>query len=101
MLTILAIVTEWPKILTRASKQDKQAKLSKKDRGRYTPKSERPTSYHSPTYVPVLMFVFLALGVLLIIVNYLTILPGGASNLWLLAGLVLLGVGFWIATKYH
>jgi len=47
------------------------------------------------------MFVFLALGVLLIIVNYLTVLPGGASNSYLLAGLVLLAVGFWLATKYQ
>jgi LPXTG-motif cell wall-anchored protein len=47
------------------------------------------------------MMSFLALGVLVIIVNYLTILPGGASNWYLLAGLVLLAVGFWLATKYQ
>ncbi len=47
------------------------------------------------------MFVFLALGVLLIIINYLTILPGGASNWYLLGGLVLLAIGFWMATRYQ
>ncbi len=47
------------------------------------------------------MMSFLALGVLVIIVNYLTILPGGASNWYLFAGLVLLAVGFWLATKYQ
>lgn len=47
------------------------------------------------------MFGFLALGVLIIIINYLTLLPGGASNWYLLAGLVLLAIGFWIATRYQ
>lgn len=94
-------MTQWPKILTRSSKQEKPSKAGKKPRGRYTPKSERPKSYHSPKWVPTLMFVFLGLGVLLIVVNYLTVLPGGASNWYLLGGLVLLAVGFWLATRYE
>jgi hypothetical protein len=73
----------------------------KKKPGRYTPKSERPASYRSPTWVAVLMFVLLGLGVLVIILNYLTVLPGGASNYYLLVGLVLLGFGFWVATRYQ
>lgn len=47
------------------------------------------------------MFGFLAAGVLVIIVNYLTILPGGASNWYLFAGLIFLAVGFWLATRYQ
>lgn len=95
-------MTEWPKKLKRSSKQDNtQITKLKKPKGRYTPKSERPSTYHSPTWVPVLMFVLLGLGVLIIIVNYLTVLPGGASNWYLLGGLVLLGLGFWVATKYQ
>ncbi|TAN29564.1 MAG: hypothetical protein EPN30_02340 [Actinomycetota bacterium] len=88
-------------MLSKSSKKEKLSKKAKAPRGRYTPKSERPKSYHSPRWVPISMFVFLALGVLLIIVNYLTILPGGASNWYLLGGLVLLAVGFWMATKYQ
>lgn len=85
----------------KKSTKEPQVKLKKQKKGRYTPKSERPATYRSPTWMAVMMFVFLALGVLVIIVNYLTILPGGASNWYLMAGLVLLGLGFWVATRYQ
>lgn len=85
----------------KKSTKEPQIKPIKQKRGRYTPKSERPTNYKSPTWVAVMMFVLLGLGVLIIIINYLTILPGGASNWYLLAGLVFLGLGFWVATRYQ
>jgi hypothetical protein len=51
--------------------------------------------------VPVLMFGCLGLGVLVIILNYLNLLPGDASNGYLLVGLALITVGFVTATQLH
>jgi hypothetical protein len=48
-----------------------------------------------------LIFASLALGFLLIFINYLGVLPGGASNWYLLVGIVFLAVGFYVATKYR
>src|SRR5687767_87941 len=47
--------------------------------GRYTP----PVPHHkkvSPRWVPVLMFALLTVGVLVIILNYLGVLPGDSDN---------------------
>ncbi len=67
---------------------------------RYTP----PTPHYikeSPLWVPIMMFAFLALGVLLIVVNYTPVMPGGSSNWYLLGGLGLITLGFITATKYR
>jgi len=47
------------------------------------------------------MGVLLAAGSLLIIVNYLDLLPGGANNAYLLVGLGLITVGFVVATQWR
>jgi hypothetical protein len=72
--------------------------------GRYTPPI--PKEYKvSPRWVPVLMFIFLIGGVVVIIGNYLldTAHPGGlhSSNVYLLVGLVLITAGFITATRYR
>lgn len=68
--------------------------------GRYTPPV--PKEYKvSPIWVPVLMFSLLGLGMLTIVTNYMGILPGGASNNYLIAGLVMITLGFITATRYH
>jgi hypothetical protein len=68
--------------------------------GRYTPPV--PKEYKvSPPWVPVLMFTLLGLGMLMIVTNYLGVLPGGAKNAYLLAGLGLITGGFITATRYH
>lgn len=68
--------------------------------GRYTPPI--PKEYKvSPPWVTVLMFALLGLGMLIIIVNYFDVLPGGASNWYLLAGLGLITGGFITATQLH
>ncbi len=67
---------------------------------RYTPPipmSER----RSGRWLAVALFVLLGLGFLVIFLNYLGVFPGGASNWYLLAGLVCLGGGFFAATKYR
>ena len=52
-------------------------------------------------WVPVLMFGLLAVGSLVIIVNYLGLLPGGTDNWYLLAGLGLILGGIITATQLH
>ncbi|MBA2608498.1 MAG: cell division protein CrgA [Actinobacteria bacterium] len=68
--------------------------------GRYTPPV--PKEYKvSPRWVPVLMFTLLGVGMLMIVTNYLGVLPGGAKNTYLLIGLGLITGGFVTATRYH
>jgi hypothetical protein len=55
----------------------------------------------SPPWFPVLILVFFGLGLLCIILNYLGVLPGGASNAYLFVGLALIVAGFIAATRYH
>jgi hypothetical protein len=68
--------------------------------GRYTPPIPREQKV-SPTWVPVLMFTLLGLGVLVIVLNYVNLLPGEADNRYLLLGLALITGGFITATNYH
>ena len=68
--------------------------------GRYTPPIPR-TQKVSPMWVPVLMFTLLGLGLLVIMLNYLDVVPGGTSNWYLLGGLGLILGGIITATNYH
>jgi hypothetical protein len=68
--------------------------------GRYTPPI--PREYReSPKIVPITMFTLLIAGMLVIIVNYLEVLPGGANNWYLLGGLASITAGFIVATRYR
>ena len=67
---------------------------------RYTPPDPSKLKV-SPPWLPVVMGVLLAAGSLLIIVNYLDLLPGGANNAYLLVGLGLITVGFVVATQWR
>jgi Cell division protein CrgA len=67
---------------------------------RYTP----PIPHHqrvSPLWVPILMFTLLALGVVVIVANYLNLLPGDADNKYLVLGLLFITGGFITATNFH
>ncbi len=69
--------------------------------GRYTPPVPRSEKV-SPRWVPIVMFASLGLGMLVILANYVSLLPGDEpSNMYLLAGLVLITIGFITATKFH
>lgn len=68
--------------------------------GRYTPPTPR-TEKVSPLWVPVLMFTCLGLGMIMIILNYVSVLPKSPHNGWLLGGLGAITVGFITATKFH
>jgi hypothetical protein len=68
--------------------------------GRYTPPIPREYKV-SPKWVPILMFSLLIAGMLVIIANYLEVLPGDAKNTYLFLGLGMITGGFITATKYR
>lgn len=68
--------------------------------GRYTPPIPREQKV-SPPWLAALLFTLLGLGVVVILVNYLGLLPGGAKNAYLLLGLGLITAGFIAATRYR
>lgn len=69
---------------------------------RYTPPGERAEHLPpSPMWVPVLMFSLLAIGGLIIFVNYLGILPDGTKQLYTFGGLGFILGGIITATKFR
>ena len=55
----------------------------------------------SPTWYVALMVSLMTSGVLLIVLNYIKILPGSVSKWYLWSGLGLIGVGFLMTTEYR
>ncbi len=49
----------------------------------------------------VAMFALMGLGVLLILANYINLLPGGTSNTWLMVGLAGIAAGFGMTLNYR
>jgi hypothetical protein len=47
------------------------------------------------------MFALMGVGVLIILSNYVTLLPGSPSNAWLLAGLGGIAAGFAMTLNYR
>ena len=47
------------------------------------------------------MTMLMILGVLMIVLNYLTVLPGSVSKWYLWSGLGLIGIGFIMTTEYR
>jgi hypothetical protein len=52
-------------------------------------------------WVGALFFTLIGAGVIVIIVNYLGVLPGGTNNALLWVGLGLIAVSFMVATQWH
>lgn len=73
---------------------------------RYTPPVPKELKVSAP-WVPILMFVLLGLGTLVILLNYVELLPtwgflpDGTSNMWLLVGLAMILGGIIVATQWH
>jgi hypothetical protein len=69
--------------------------------GRYTAPKPRELK-ESPLWVPATMFAALLVGLIVIITNYLELLPGGqAQNSYLFIGLGMLIGGFVMSTQYR
>jgi hypothetical protein len=68
--------------------------------GRYTPPVPKDVKV-SPWWVPALMGGFLLLGALVILLNYVNVLPGSVTNWYLLIGLALITAGFVTATQWR
>jgi hypothetical protein len=67
---------------------------------RYTPPVPRSVKQSAP-WVPYLMFGLLIAGAVAIVLNYLELLPGAASNWYLLGGLGAILAGIVVATQYR
>jgi hypothetical protein len=59
------------------------------------------TKGSSPLWYVVTMFGLMAIGILVILLNYMGLLPGGTSNLYLLSGLAGIGIGFAMTLNYR
>lgn len=73
---------------------------SKSKRSRYTPPPPKKAP-PSPLWVPVAMATLMITGLLVILLNFLGVLPGDAENRYLLLGLGLIVGGFLLATGYR
>ena len=68
-------------------------------RGRVT--ARRPVGEdHSPHWYGWLIVAALGVGMLVIVLNYLAVLPGSVSSWYLVSGLVVMFAGFYLATRY-
>jgi hypothetical protein len=67
---------------------------------RYTPPISKSVKA-SPRWMGVVIIATFALGVLVVILNYAAVLPGGVNNLWLIAAIGAIFVGLILATRYH
>lgn len=80
-------------------KTKKRRKAPPQKPSRYTPPKPK-TAKRSPLWVPATMFTALGLGMVVILGNYLQLLPGGtARNGYLFVGLALLVGGFVLSTQ--
>ncbi|MFV1970486.1 MAG: cell division protein CrgA [Acidimicrobiia bacterium] len=81
------------------------SKGRKKANKRPTPPSHKPTAIDekgpSPTWYVAVMFGLMAVGVVVILLNYIGLLPGETSNTPLLAGLASIGIGFAMTMNYR
>ena len=102
---LLGVRSAYPLFMAKPTKRRVQG-------GRVTPRGTRPENEAvprvpvsaekiSPTWVPVLMIALLALGAIMIVLNYVALLPGDTSNWYLLGGLGLLLSGMLVATQWH
>jgi cobalamin biosynthesis Mg chelatase CobN len=81
-----------------------KAKATAATNVRYTAPSPQARRKPSPRWVPILMFALWGVGLLVIILNYMGVMPGGGedgSGWYLIAGLVSILGGIMVATQYH
>jgi hypothetical protein len=73
---------------------------SKSKRSRYTPPPPKKAP-PSPLWYGVAITTLLLAGLVVVVTNYIGLLPGEAENRYLILGLVLISSGFMMATGYH
>ena len=81
-----------------------KAKAGAEGAGRYTAPNTRAKKGPSPRWVPILMFTLWGLGLLLIVLNYMEVLPGSdpdGNGWYLVAGLGSILGGIMVATQYR
>lgn len=82
-----------------------KSKGRKKAKRRPTPPKKRQEEAKkkppSPTWYVVLMWGLMGVGILVILINYMGILPGGTSNIYLVSGLVGIAIGFAMTLNYR
>lgn len=81
-----------------------KAKATAATNVRYTAPAPQARRKPSPRWVPILMFALWGVGLLVIILNYMGVMPGGGedgSGWYLIAGLVSILGGIMVATQYH
>ncbi len=67
---------------------------------RYTPPIPK-NAKTSPRWMGMMIIALFVLGVLIVILNYAGLLPGGVNNLWLIAAIGAIFAGLITATRYH
>ncbi len=67
---------------------------------RYTPPIPKKVR-RSPPWVGGLIVGLFVLGMLIVILNYTNVFPGGVSNWWLVGAIGSIFAGLMVATRYH
>lgn len=62
------------------------------------PKRKRPPS---PRWYAFFVLGLMAVGVAMIVLNYMDLVPGGTAQIWLWSGLGLIAAGFAAATRWR
>lgn len=73
---------------------------SKSKRQRFQP-PPKPKPKPSPRWLGPSILTILLLGVAVIVLNYLGLVPGGTTNMYLWVGLGLIALGFGAATQWR
>ncbi len=89
---------------TTTSKRVTPPKADDAGPGRYTAPRPGGGKGPSPRWVPILMFALWGIGLLVIILNYMGVLPGsadGGNGWYLVGGLTAILAGIMVATQYR
>ena len=79
-----------------------KSKGRRKPQHRSQPAKPEPAKHkESPKWYVALMFGVMAIGGLVVILNYIGAVPGGTDSVWLYSGLGLIGVGFVMTLNYY